>query len=305
MLDVCLLGTGGMMPLKNRKLTSFLARYNGHCVLIDCGEGTQVAIKEAGFTFKPIDIICFTHFHADHISGLPGLLLGMGNEGRIEPVTMIGPKGLKKVVNSLRIIAPELPFDIDFLEIDSDEPVAFDGFSIIPFPVKHKITCFGYAIEIKRKGKFMPERAKELEIPVHLWKVLQNGESVTVHDRVIESSEVLGKERKGFKVVYCTDTRPTDSIWQAARHSDLLVCEGMFYDEEKHQRAKETGHMMYAEAAYTALRAETKELWLTHFSPAVVRPEEGIEVARAEFQNTKVGVDGMMRTLKFEDEVEK
>lgn len=302
MLDVCLLGTGGMMPLKNRRLTSLYARYNGSCILIDCGEGTQVAIREAGFSFKPIDILCFTHFHADHISGLPGLLLGMGNEGRTEPVKMIGPKGLKRVVNALRIIAPELPFEIEFIEIDNAEPIEFDGFSIIPFPVRHRITCFGYAIEIKRKGKFMPDKAKELEIPVRLWKVLQNGENVEVDGKVIKSGQVMGNERKGLKVVYCTDTRPTDSIWQVARHSDLLVLEGMFYDEEKHQRAKETGHMMFAEAAYMALRAETKELWLTHFSPAVVHPNEGIEIARAEFPNTKIGVDGMIKTLKFDDD---
>lgn len=301
MLDVCLLGTGGMMPLKNRKLTAFYMRYNGHCVLIDCGEGTQVAIKEAGFTFKPIDVICFTHFHADHISGLPGLLLGMGNEGRTEPVKMIGPKGLKKVVNSLRVIAPELPFEIEFFEISDEATFEFEGILITPFMVKHRITCFGYKTEIKRKGKFMPERAKELNIPVNMWKLLQNGESVSVDGRVIESSSVIGEERRGLKVVYCTDTRPTDAIWQAARHSDLLVCEGMFYDEEKHKRAIETGHMMYAEAAYTALRAETRELWLTHFSPAVVHPEEGIEVARKEFPNTKIGRDGMLKTLKFED----
>lgn len=301
MLDVCLLGTGGMMPLKNRKLTAFYMRYNGHCVLIDCGEGTQVAIKEAGFTFKPIDVICFTHFHADHISGLPGLLLGMGNEGRTEPVRMIGPKGLKRVVNSLRVIAPELPFDIEFFEISDETPFELEGMLITPFAVKHRIACFGYKTEIKRKGKFMPERAKELNIPVNMWKLLQNGENVSIDGRVIESSSVIGEERKGLKVVYCTDTRPTDSIWQAARHSDLLVCEGMFYDEEKHKRAIETGHMMYAEAAYTALRAETKELWLTHFSPAVVYPEDGIDIARKEFPNTKIGRDGMTKALKFED----
>ncbi len=301
MLDVCLLGTGGMMPLKNRRLTSFMMRYNGHCILIDCGEGTQVAIKEAGFTFKPIDIICFTHFHADHISGLPGLLLGMGNEGRCEPLIMIGPKGLRRVVNALRVIAPELPFEIEFCEIEDEGAFLFDGFSINPFPVKHKIACYGYTLEVKRKGKFNPQAAQSLNVPKNMWKLLQNGECVEVEGKVIKSEDVMGKERKGLKVTYCTDTRPVDTIWQSARHSDLLVCEGMFYEEEKHERAKETGHMMYAEAAYLALRAETKELWLTHFSPAVVHPEEGIEVARAEFPNTKTGVDGMMKVLNFEE----
>lgn len=301
MLDVCLLGTGGMMPLKNRRLTSLMLRFNGHNVLIDCGEGTQVAIKEAGFTFKPIDIICFTHYHADHISGLPGLLLGMGNEGREENVTMIGPKGLKRVVNALRVIAPELPFDIDYIEIENDEPIPFFGFFIKPFPVKHKIPCFGYTFEVKRNGKFNPEKAQELLVPKYLWKVLQNGEDIDIDGKVIKSTDVLGEERKGLKVTYCTDTRPVNSIWENARHSDLLICEGMFYEEEKHDRARETYHMMYAEAAYLALRAETKELWLTHFSPAVVRPEDGVNIAREEFPNTYTGTDGMMKILRFEE----
>ena len=112
MLDVCLLGTGGMMPLPGRRLTALMTRYNGSSLLIDCGEGTQVAIKEKGWTFKPIDAICFTHYHADHISGLPGLLLTMGNTDRREPLTMIGPKGLERVVTALRTIAPELPFQV-------------------------------------------------------------------------------------------------------------------------------------------------------------------------------------------------
>lgn len=301
MLDVALLGTGGMMPLKNRRLTSLMMRYNGHCILIDCGEGTQVAIKEAGFTFKPIDIICFTHFHADHISGLPGLLLGMGNEGREEPVKMIGPKGLKRVVNALRIIAPELPFEIEFIEIENDEPILFDGFLIKPFAVKHKITCFGYTLEVKRKGRFNKEAAEKLEIPKCMWKLLQNGEDIELEGRTIKSSAVLGEERKGLKVTYCTDTRPVDSIWKNARYSNLFICEGMFYEEEKHDRAKETYHMMFAEAAYLAKRAEVKELWLTHFSPAVVKPSLGLDEAMKEFPNTKVGEDGMVRVLKFEE----
>ena len=102
MIDVCLLGTGGMMPLPYRWLTSLLVRYNGSSLLIDCGEGTQIAMKEKGWSFKPIDVICFTHYHADHISGLPGLLLTMGNAERTEPLTMIGPKGLERVVTVTR-----------------------------------------------------------------------------------------------------------------------------------------------------------------------------------------------------------
>ena len=167
MLDICLLGTGGMMPLPYRWLTSMMARYNGKSILIDCGEGTQVAMKEKGWSPKPIDIICFTHYHADHISGLPGLLLTMGNAERTEPVLMIGPKGLERVVNALRMIAPELPFEIEFYELqENEETIDFGDFFIKAFRVRHNVVCYGYTMEIKRTGKFDPERAKAANIPL-------------------------------------------------------------------------------------------------------------------------------------------
>ena len=133
-----------------------MTRYNGSSLLIDCGEGTQVAIKEKGWTFKPIDAICFTHYHADHISGLPGLLLTMGNTDRREPLTMIGPKGLERVVNSLRVICPELPFPIVFHEVTApEEVIEMNGYKITAFRVQHNITCYGYSLEISRKENSM------------------------------------------------------------------------------------------------------------------------------------------------------
>ena len=179
MLDICLLGTGGMMPLPYRWLTSMMARYNGSSLLIDCGEGTQVAIKEKGWSFKPIDVVCFTHYHADHISGLPGLLLTMGNAERTEPLTLIGPKGLERVVGALRTIAPELPFSLRLMEITEPEQ-AFDlyGYHIEAFRVKHNVTCYGYSISSPRAGKFSAERARAQEIPLKLWNPLQKGETV-------------------------------------------------------------------------------------------------------------------------------
>lgn len=170
MLDVCLVGTGGMMPLPRRWLTALMTRYNGSSLLIDCGEGTQVAVKEKGWSFKPIDVICFTHYHGDHISGLPGLLLTMGNADRTEPLTLIGPRGLERVVNALRVIAPEPPFEIRFIEITKpEEVIELNGYRITAFRVNHNVICYGYTLEIIRQGKFSPERAREQEIPLKFW----------------------------------------------------------------------------------------------------------------------------------------
>lgn len=303
MLDICLLGTGGMMPLPYRYLTAMMARYNGHDILIDCGEGTQVAMKKKGWSPKPIDIMCFTHYHADHISGLPGMLLTMGNAERIEPLIMIGPKGLERVVNALRVIAPELPFEIKFMEITQPEQVfEFDGFSLRAFRVNHNVTCYGYTLEISRKGKFQVEKAKELEIPVKCWNPLQNGETVLYEGKTYTPDMVMGEERRGLKVTYCTDTRPTNSISQNAQDADLFICEGMYGEKDKQEKAKEHKHMTFYEAAKIAQDAKVKEMWLTHYSPSLPKPELYMEEVRSIFEHAKAGKDGMSVTLKFDED---
>lgn len=303
MLDICLLGTGGMMPLPNRWLTSFMARYNGSSLMIDCGEGTQIAVKEKGWSFKPIDIICFTHYHADHISGLPGILLTMGNAERTEPLTMIGPKGLERVVNALRVIAPELPFEIRYIEVDKpSQTIELNGYVIHAFRVNHNITCYGYTIEIKRAGRFSVEAAREREIPQMYWSRLQKGESIPYEGGVYTSDMVLGPPRKGIKVTYCTDTRPTVSIAEYARESDLFICEGMYAEKDKIAKAKQYKHMTFYEAAKLAKDANVKELWLTHYSPSLVRPEEYKKEVQKIFENTVLGKDGKTVELDFEEE---
>ncbi|MBR6451665.1 MAG: ribonuclease Z, partial [Lachnospiraceae bacterium] len=229
MLDVCLLGTGGMMPLPRRWLTSCMMRYNGSSILIDCGEGTQIAMKEKGWSPKPIDLICFTHYHADHISGLPGMLLSMGNAERTEPVTMIGPKGLERVVNSLRVIAPELPFEIRFIELSEnfetftfDEDPRFAGLHLETFRVQHNMVCYGYNVRIDRIGKFDAKKAQELQIPVRMWNLLQHGETVNVDGVIFTPDQVLGPPRKGIKLTYCTDSRPIPAIAEHAAGADLF-----------------------------------------------------------------------------------
>ena len=303
MLDVCLLGTGGMMPLPRRWLTAALMRYNGSSLLIDCGEGTQSAMKESGWSFKPIDVICFTHYHADHISGLPGLLLTMGNAERTEPLIMIGPKGLERVVNALRTIAPELPFEMKFIEITEPEAdIELNGYHIHEFKVNHNITCYGYSVEIKRAGRFDLERAKGNGIPQRMWSRLQKGETMTAEDGTVYTPDmVLGPARKGIKVTYCTDSRPTEGIVQAATGSDLFICEGMYAEKDKLAKAKQYKHMTFYEAAEMAKRAGVQEMWLTHFSPSLVHPEEYMAEVRSIFPQSYLGKDGKTVELMFDE----
>lgn len=303
MLDVCLLGTGGMMPLPYRWLTSLMLRYNGGSILIDCGEGTQIAMKEKGWSAKPIDIICFTHFHADHISGLPGLLLSMGNAERTEPVTMIGPKGLSRVVGALRTIAPELPFEINFIELDENEhTLQFEGFKIEAFKVHHNMTCYGYSMIIDRTGRFDAERAKEQNIPLAFWSRLQKGEIIENDGIVYTPDMVLGPDRKGIKLTYCTDTRPVDIIVKKAEKADLFICEGMYGEPGMEEKAKEHRHMTFYEAAQLAAKADVSELWLTHYSPSLVNPKMYQKDVRNIFANAYTCKDGRTIELSFAEE---
>ena len=303
MLDVCLLGSGGMMPLPYRWLTSLMTRFNGSSLLIDCGEGTQIAIKEKGWSFKPIDVICFTHYHGDHISGLPGLLLTMGNADRKEPLTLIGPKGLERVVSALRVIAPELPFPIHYVEIEgAEQTFTLNGYRLTAFRVNHNVLCYGYTLEIDRVGKFDVKRAVEQEIPKQYWRFLQRGDTIEDNGKIYTPDMVLGEQRKGIKLTYTTDTRPTESIRTHAAKADLFICEGMYGEKEKAAKAVEYKHMTFTEAGKLAKEADVKEMWLTHYSPSLTKPEEFIDDVKNIFPNAKAGKDRMSVTLEFAEE---
>ena len=290
------------MPLPYRWLTSLMVRYNGSSLLIDCGEGTQIAIKEKGWSFKPIDVICFTHYHGDHVSGLPGLLLTMGNADRTEPLTIVGPKGLERVVGALRVIAPELPFPIRYREItEPEQSFEMNGYRLKAFRVNHNVLCYGYTLEIDRVGRFDVDRANAAGIPQRYWGMLQKGETVDVDGSTYTPDMVLGPARKGLKIAYCTDTRPTDSIRNNAAGADLFVCEGMYGEKDKLKKAKEYKHMTFYEAAHLAKDANVREMWLTHYSPSLTKPEEYMEEVRAIFPQAIAAKDRRTVELVFSE----
>ncbi|MCL2197652.1 MAG: ribonuclease Z [Defluviitaleaceae bacterium] len=305
MIDIALVGTGGMMPLPNRFLSSMLCRVNGSLILFDCGEGTQVSLRLLGWGFKQIDIICFTHFHGDHISGLPGLLLTMANADRTEPLTLIGPQGLASVVNSLCVIARDLPFPIEFMEWETNTEHSYSPDEMLilkALPVNHRTPCFAYSVDLLRRGKFDPHRASELEIPVKFWGELQkqNDKKIVYNDKTFTSDMVMGAPRKGLKVVFCTDTRPTAALPAFAENADLFICEGLYGEDDLQEKAAKRKHMIFREAAELAKKANARELWLTHYSPSLPDPYNYLANATKIFPATKAGKDRMIKTLKFE-----
>lgn len=311
MLDVCLMGCGGSIPKPDRWLSSVLMRHGGTALIIDCGEGTQLAMKEAGFAAGKISLILLTHFHADHVSGLPGMLLSMANEGRVDPVTIAGPKGCARIVSSLCVIAQGLPFQVtvhEFTNTGGQLPdyLFMQGtnsgspMTVTAFPARHSMPTLGYRISLPRAGKFDPARAKAAGIPVKLWGVLQRGECA-VHDGALLTPDmVLGEARRGIDVSYVTDSRPTDAITAAVADSDLFICEGMFADD-KAERAVKSRHMTSREAATIAKEAGVHGLWLTHYSPSMPDPSECLSQAREVFPEAVAGHDGMTACLRFPD----
>jgi ribonuclease Z len=279
-----------------------MVRYNGHSILIDCGEGTQIALKEKGWSPNPIDMICFTHYHADHISGLPGMLLTMGNAERKEPLMLVGPRGLTRVVGALRTIAPELPFEIQCKELsEAEENFSFEELRMQAFRVNHNVVCYGYSISLDRIGRFQVDRAKELGIEMKYWSRLQKGERIETEKGLLIPEMVLGAPRKGLKLTYCTDTRPTESIVTHAAGSDLFICEGMYGEADKQEKAKEHKHMTFQEAAKLAKKAAVGQLWLTHYSPSLTRPEPFMDEVRKIFPRAYAGKDGKSMELQFEE----
>lgn len=306
MVDVCLLGSGGMMPLPERWLTAMLWRCRGRLILVDCGEGTQIPLRQAGWGLRALDAICLTHYHADHTAGLPGLLLTVGNSGRTEPVQLFGPPGLRQLAACLAGFAPALPYPLVLTELPADASVKFavGEAEISTLPADHRAPCLSYRFDVRRAGRFDAARAKELGVPPPLWHRLQHGETVTVGGREISPPSVMGPPRRGIRVGYCTDTRPTPALPGFMADCDLLICEGLYADDSLAQQAHDRGHMIFSQAAAVAAQSRSRELWLTHFSPALADPEAALPAVRRIFPRTQAGRSLLSRSLVFDPRAE-
>ena len=305
MPDITLLGTGGMLPLKDRFLTSLYYEHNGKALLIDCGEGTQVAFGQHGLKLSRIEAIFFTHLHADHVTGLPGLLLSLGNTGRTEMLPLYCGISAVTIIRHLLCVTGGLPFDVQIIPVNEKKPQEFRFPEIDPLltvqtlPLDHRVPCLGYRISLEKKPVFQPDKAKALDIPVQFYKTLHSGEDVYLPDgRLIRSSQVTGEPRPPLLVTYTTDTLPIPEIVNFAKGSDLFICEGMWGSDDKKDSMNEKHHMLMQDACRLAVQAGAKRLWLTHYSPAEKSPDDYGDNLRTIYPDVTISRDGQHITLK-------
>ena len=275
MIDVLLLGTSGMHPTADRWLSSVLLRCGSELILFDCGEGTQIPWRRSHWGFKRVSTICITHWHADHIAGLPGVLFSIANAGRTDPVTLYGPVGIGRIVTGLRVIAPHLTFPLEVVELEHDGTFRLgDDLTGRVALGEHGVPSLAFRLDLHRARRFDRAKAEAQAIPRRLWKTLQQGQDVAWEGGMATADDILMPPRPGLAFGFVTDTRPLDVHRDLMRNVDLLVCEGTYGDPADAAKALEWGHMTFAEAATLARDAEAKRLWLTHFSPGLKDPED-------------------------------
>lgn len=301
MIDVLLLGNGAMQPMPDRFLSSTLFRVGSRLHLIDCGEGTQVAMRTFHWGFKALDSIMLTHFHADHIAGLPGLMHTLAHTGKTEPLHIIGPKHTHEVLSHLFFIVPNLPFEVYVQEMEHNDTAELpSGLQVRAAEGEHRGTVLAYRFDLDRAPAFLPENASALGVPRRLWSQLQRGNTVEVDGRMITPEHVLSGPRQGVSLGLATDTRPVPAIRELMQGVDLLICEATYGDDADADKAHERGHMTFREAATLAADANAGALWLTHFGVGLTDPEEYAANATDVFANTTLGESGLAGTIAFD-----
>ena len=308
MMHITLLGTSALVPTPERALTAATLECAGHTILFDCGEGTQTAARAAGVSLMKADMIALTHYHGDHIFGLPGLMQTMFSMGRTLPLTITGPEGLEEAMAPILRLTGRTSYDIRLLslppeglrlhELDGGWPVEA---RLTAFPTEHRVPSQGYCFTLGRAGKFQPERARALNVPTNQWGLLQKGQSVRVGGVEVLPEQVLGAPRRGLKFVFSGDTAACPGLTEAARDADLLICEATYGEDEQAQLAIDHGHMNFAQAARTAADAGARRLWLTHYSQMIEDPAEYLSNAAVLYPEAVCGEPGLSLTLKFVD----
>ena len=302
MMQVTFLGTSAALPTVDRNVSSLMVQREGELLMFDCGEGTQRQMMRYTSGFGVEDIF-ITHYHSDHILGIPGLLRTMGLQGRTAPIRLHGPRGAQKQLAPLITLGMEWPkFPVEIVELRIDEILNRGDYDIVVGEAKHKGECFSYAIvEHDRLGRFDPERAREMGIPEGpMWGKIHKGESITLGDgRVVAPAELVGSPRSGRRLVISGDTGPSSSLAELARGADLLIHEATFGADEA-ARARETGHSTAGEAAAVARDAGVRRLALTHISARYTREApELVAEARAVFEATDIARDGMVLDVPY------
>ena len=305
MIDLTLLGCGGNVPMPNRFLSSLFINYKGSKILIDCGEGTQVAMKKYNCGFKNIDLILITHLHGDHIIGLIGLLQTMGNSGKTDDLTIVGPIGIIDAMKAIKVLVEYLPYKVNIIENPKQtfslEHDILKDIDISTINLDHSTECIGYSLYFKRKPKFDREKAILNQVPQNLWKKLQENSSAIYKDKTYYADMVLGENRRGIKLSFITDTRPTFEIPEFIYESDLFICEGMYGDDLDISKAVKNKHMTFRESASLANAGNVDKLLLTHFSPSIENPKYFIQNATNLFEDTIIGEDGLTLKLSYKD----
>lgn len=307
-LEAFVLGTGGMMPLPGRSLTSVLLRREGELFLFDCGEGTQISLRRLNLRWKKISAIFISHMHADHVTGLPGIIMLSSQVDRDDPLYIYGPPKTREFVDAMRkTLEMYINYELVVEEIEGGAQVRVgQDYSIRSFPLTHTRPCVGYTLEEKmRPGVFHPEKAMALGVPRGpLWSLLQDGQTVSLPDgRTVGPAEILGGPRNGRKFSFATDTVPTQGFADAVRGSDLFICEGMFA-EDLAESAQEKKHMTSVQAAQVAREADVRRLGLIHYSPRYTDRELKVllQEAKAVFAPTFLTKDLQHIEIRYRDE---